>query len=94
MIGCAKREYDDIIKYAFLVPLYWLAMSAAAWVAVYRLIKQPHYWSKTKHGLHLENKKTDNPDLEFIFLEASKAWGQPIPDAKKQTLRMLREEVL
>lgn len=57
MIGCAKRDYDDIIKYAFLVPFYWLAMSAAAWVAFYLLIRKPHHWSKTKHGLHLGSKK-------------------------------------
>ena len=56
MIGCAKREHYDIIKYAFLVPFYWLAMSAAAWKAVYELIKRPHHWAKTKHGLHLNNK--------------------------------------
>ena len=57
MIGCAKREYDDIIKYVFLVPLYWLVMSAAAWKAVYKIIRDPHYWAKTNHGLHLNHKK-------------------------------------
>jgi glycosyltransferase XagB len=58
MIGCAKREYDDIMKYVFLVPFYWLAMSISAWRAVFNIIKSPHYWSKTKHGLHLNNKKS------------------------------------
>lgn len=53
MIGCAKREHYDLIKYAFLVPLYWLAMSIAAWIALYELLFRPHYWQKTKHGLHL-----------------------------------------
>ncbi len=57
MIGCAKREYDDIIKYVFLVPFYWLAMSISAWRAVYEMFTQPHYWAKTKHGLHLQKKK-------------------------------------
>jgi cellulose synthase/poly-beta-1,6-N-acetylglucosamine synthase-like glycosyltransferase len=54
MIGCAKRGHYSLVKYALLVPFYWLAMSLAAWVAFYRLIMNPHYWSKTKHGLHLE----------------------------------------
>ena len=58
MIGCAKREYDDIIKYVFLVPFYWLAMSMAAWRAVYKIIRDPHYWAKTKHGLHIKHNKT------------------------------------
>lgn len=66
MIGCAKREYYDIIKYAFLVPFYWLAMSAAAWVALYKFIKAPHHWSKTKHGLHLSNAKAVRQSEEAI----------------------------
>lgn len=57
MVGCSKRGYYDLVKYAFLVPVYWLAMSVAAWTAVYLFIKKPHHWSKTKHGLHLDSKK-------------------------------------
>ena len=53
MIGCAHRKQYDLIIYVFLVPLYWLAMSLAAYVSIFKLIKQPHHWSKTKHGLHL-----------------------------------------
>jgi cellulose synthase/poly-beta-1,6-N-acetylglucosamine synthase-like glycosyltransferase len=54
MIGCAKHGHYGLIKYAILVPIYWLLMSAAAWMAVYKLITAPHHWSKTKHGLHLK----------------------------------------
>ncbi|MEK7555764.1 MAG: glycosyltransferase [Patescibacteria group bacterium] len=54
MIGCAKRGLYDIIKYAFLVPFYWLGMSMAAWQALYEIIVKPHYWAKTVHGLHLK----------------------------------------
>ena len=57
MIGCAKREYDDLIKYVIFVPFYWLGMSFAAWRAAIEIMYKPHYWSKTKHGLHLDNKK-------------------------------------
>jgi len=53
MIGCYKREQWDIIVYVFLVPLYWLMMSVAAWIALYQIIFKPHYWEKTTHGLHL-----------------------------------------
>lgn len=66
MIGCAKREHDDIIKYVFLVPFYWLAMSMAAWKAVYKIIRDPHYWAKTNHGLHLNNKKTVKQAVSVI----------------------------
>lgn len=53
MIGCAKRGQYSLIKYAYLVPFYWLVMSYAAYRALWQLIFKPHYWSKTKHGLHL-----------------------------------------
>lgn len=66
MIGCTKRGYDDIVKYVYLVPVYWLVMSAATYVALYKLIRQPHFWSKTKHGLHLNNQKAMDQTFEVI----------------------------
>lgn len=56
MIGCTKHRQEELIKYVFLVPFYWIAMSIAAWVGLYDLLVAPHHWSKTKHGLHLQNK--------------------------------------
>jgi glycosyltransferase XagB len=53
MVGCVNRGYDEIIKYVFLIPLYWLGMSFAAWQALYEIIVKPHYWAKTVHGFHL-----------------------------------------
>lgn len=53
MIGCAKRGHWSTIKYVFLVPFYWLAISAAGTIAAWQLITKPHYWEKTIHGLHL-----------------------------------------
>lgn len=57
MIGCYRHGHHSLVKYMYLVPLYWLAMSIAAWVAVYTFITDPHYWAKTTHGLHLNNEK-------------------------------------
>lgn len=53
MIAVAARGNYDLVKYTYLIPLYWLLMSAAGWVALFKLISQPHHWFKTKHGLHL-----------------------------------------
>lgn len=58
MLGCAKRGDDDLIKYVFLVPFYWLGMSLSAWVAVYQLVTKPFFWEKTHHGLHLKQSKS------------------------------------
>lgn len=53
MIGNAKREQWSLIKYCYLIPIYWLMMSISAWKAFYQIIAKPHYWEKTVHGLHL-----------------------------------------
>ncbi|MBL8031017.1 MAG: glycosyltransferase, partial [Candidatus Doudnabacteria bacterium] len=53
LIGLAKRREFRVMKFVFLVPLYWLGMSVAAWKALYELVVKPHYWQKTNHGLHL-----------------------------------------
>ena len=57
MIGCAKRGHYELIKYVFLIPLYWLAISYAALVALIQLVTKPHYWEKTLHGLTLKKSK-------------------------------------
>jgi glycosyltransferase XagB len=37
--------------HAIFVPLYWLCVSAAAYRAVWQLIRAPFYWEKTEHGV-------------------------------------------
>ncbi len=66
MIGCAKREQYELIKYAFFVPVYWLFISIASWISLYQILVKPHYWAKTKHGLHLRSKKEFVQVKEFI----------------------------
>lgn len=57
MIGCLKRGHYSLIKYLYFVPLYWLLISTAGFVAFYQLLLKPHYWEKTIHGLHLQPQK-------------------------------------
>ena len=54
MIGAIKQQHWLIVKWVFLVPIYWLMVSLAATIALYQLIVKPHYWEKTLHGLHLK----------------------------------------
>ncbi len=69
MIGAMKRQEYGIIKYTFLIPIYWIAISIAGFMALYQLIFKPHYWEKTVHGLHLlrkpkkANKEFDIPKI-------------------------------
>jgi cellulose synthase/poly-beta-1,6-N-acetylglucosamine synthase-like glycosyltransferase len=62
MIGCVRHGHFSLVKYVFFVPIYWLAMSTAAWVAIYKFLTKPHHWFKTQHGLHLQ-KSTLGPKL-------------------------------
>ena len=54
-LGCVQRQRFDLIKWALLVPPYWVMMSIAAWRALIQLVIRPYYWDKTKHGLSGDN---------------------------------------
>lgn len=57
MIAVAKNQQWSLVKFVFLVPFYWLAMSIAAWIALWELFTSPFYWSKTVHGFHIKPVK-------------------------------------
>jgi glycosyltransferase XagB len=56
MIGAAKRGHWGLMKWLYLIPVYWLMVSIAGCMALYQLIVKPHYWEKTIHGLHLKKE--------------------------------------
>jgi cellulose synthase/poly-beta-1,6-N-acetylglucosamine synthase-like glycosyltransferase len=55
---CVKRGYDDLARYALLGPLYWILMSVGAWAGLVSLLRNPHYWAKTEHGVSLSAKSS------------------------------------
>lgn len=59
MIGAMRREHYPLVKYVYLIPLYWLVASYAAAIAAYQLIVKPHYWEKTIHGLHISKSRLE-----------------------------------
>ena len=50
-IGVYKRGYYDLVKYALIIPPYWVLMSLGAWKGLLQLVTRPFYWEKTQHGL-------------------------------------------
>lgn len=58
MIGCAFNKKYNLIRYTLLIPFYWIAMSGAAYYALFEIFYKPHYWHKTKHGLHISKLAT------------------------------------
>ncbi len=39
------------------MPVYWILMTAAAWMALWQFIVAPFHWNKTKHGLSSFQKR-------------------------------------
>ncbi len=74
MIGCAKRGHWNLVKYVYLIPIYWLMISYAATIALFQLFFKPHYWEKTIHGLHLDHAASRDAKL-LKKEEASKKRG-------------------
>jgi glycosyltransferase XagB len=64
IMGCIKSGQWGLIKYIYLIPVYWILISIAGAVALYQLLFKPFYWEKTVHGLHMKKKLTD--DLTLI----------------------------
>lgn len=77
MIGCAKRKHWSLVKYVFLIPLYWLMASVASYIAIYQLIVKPHYWEKTHHGLHLALKKVEHKKARSLI--GRDLWDENFP---------------
>jgi len=50
--GAMRRQYYGMVKHALLSPLYWGLMSVGAWRGFLQLIRKPHFWEKTVHGLY------------------------------------------
>ncbi len=50
MLGPYRRGWVDLSPYALLVPFYWLLISAAAYRALWQLVRNPWHWEKTPHG--------------------------------------------
>ena len=50
-VGLHRRDQLHLWPWLFTLPLYWLLISAAAWLALWDFLVRPHHWRKTPHGL-------------------------------------------
>ena len=64
LLAAFRRGYYDLVKYALLVPFYWMLMSVGAWKGCVQLITRPNYWEKTKHGFDLDAGYTEGDSPE------------------------------
>jgi len=73
LIGCYKRRQFALLKWVFLIPIYWMMMSGAAFIALWQLFVSPFYWEKTQHGLHLAQGVKQASGIRHLDLETSLA---------------------
>ena len=59
-----EMREPGLLGAAFVVPLYWVMMSAAAAKAVFQLVANPFYWEKTSHGLDDKRTPRTRPENE------------------------------
>ncbi|HVZ70117.1 MAG TPA: glycosyltransferase [Rhizomicrobium sp.] len=51
MLGPYRRGWLKLAPYGLTAPVYWLLISAAAWRALWQLLRRPFHWEKTRHGI-------------------------------------------
>jgi hypothetical protein len=49
--GLRRRRRLDLLRLVPLLPLYFLGVSLGAWRGLVDLLRRPHHWHKTAHGL-------------------------------------------
>jgi cellulose synthase/poly-beta-1,6-N-acetylglucosamine synthase-like glycosyltransferase len=65
MMGAFKRRRYSLVPWALLNPVYWTLHSIAAYKALWQLIRKPHHWEKTEHGI-----SSHRPDPAGVAVEA------------------------
>ena len=55
----AKPDDRRLRPWLVLTPVYWLLISAAAWLALWQLIRNPFGWNKTRLGLARRPRRTE-----------------------------------
>ncbi|QAY95340.1 hypothetical protein CWB41_05985 [Methylovirgula ligni] len=58
LLGMQRRRLLRLWPVLALLPFYWLLICAAAWAAVFDLVRRPFHWHKTEHGL-AHRRKSD-----------------------------------
>jgi cellulose synthase/poly-beta-1,6-N-acetylglucosamine synthase-like glycosyltransferase len=79
-VGLRRRGLLGCTWALLLIPLYWLMLSIAAWRALYQLIRDPHGWEKTEHGLaktsRLAGRQTAVANHRYRFKSAAASSGR------------------
>lgn len=51
LISVISHRWWNMLPFTLIFPFYWLLHSISSFRAVFELVRRPHYWEKTEHGL-------------------------------------------
>jgi hypothetical protein len=51
MLAPMRRGWLGLVPYSLTTIAYWALMSVAAYRGLWQLLRNPHFWEKTQHGL-------------------------------------------
>jgi cellulose synthase/poly-beta-1,6-N-acetylglucosamine synthase-like glycosyltransferase len=49
-VGAERRGVKAVVPVLLSIPIYWVCLSAAGFLALWELVRRPHHWNKTPHG--------------------------------------------
>ena len=55
-LSLRRTRHKGLWPHVIFIPVYWLFVSAAAYRAVWQLVRAPFYWEKTEHGVSRQLK--------------------------------------
>lgn len=64
LMALRMRGLDKLWPAIFAMPIYWLLISVAGWLAVKQFITHPFHWNKTMHGLSKLQRKRPDTDTQ------------------------------
>ena len=82
--GLARRKSLSAAWALAFVWVHWLLLSLAAWRALYQLVRNPHGWEKTEHGLARTSrlaKMTSAATLDAVFRDDVARQNPPLQRA-------------
>lgn len=50
LVGAERRGVGGVLPVMATIPIYWICLSLAGFLALWELIRRPHHWNKTPHG--------------------------------------------
>jgi cellulose synthase/poly-beta-1,6-N-acetylglucosamine synthase-like glycosyltransferase len=73
------KERMSFWKTILLTPVYWLMISFAAWRALWKLYREPHYWEKTHHPRRARKASSESAETAGTSPEIRRPPGLSAP---------------